>query len=164
MEEIWKDIKGYEGLYKISNYGRVKSLNYNRTGSSKIMKQNITGKSYKHGRGYCCVQLFKNGIKAEYKVHRLVLEAFIGKSKLTVNHINNITTDNRLCNLEYMTNSENIIYSQSKSVTQLTVDGKLVKKWRCINEAARETKTAHIWDCCNGRRKTAGGYRWEYTE
>lgn len=164
MKEIWKDIKGYEGLYKISNYGRVKSLNYNHTGKERILKQNITGKGYKNNKGYCSVQLFKNGIMKEHRIHRLVMETFVGKSNLTVNHKNNITIDNRLENLEYMSNHDNIKYSQSKCVKQYTLDGVFIKEWNCINDAIRETKASHICDCCKGKRNSSKGFIWRYSD
>ena len=108
--ETWKDIQGYEGLYQVSNLGRIRSLDRivnakngsKQTKKSRILVQEITI------HGYCRVRLFDCDGKAKhYAVHRLVLSAFNGDSDLPVNHINEIKTDNRLVNLEYCTAKEN---------------------------------------------------------
>jgi hypothetical protein len=105
MEEIWKDVIGYEGLYQVSSLGRVKSLNYGQTGQEKILKPN------NHNLGYIVVGLHKEGLQKSKKIHQLEAEAFIDKdykSKgLVVNHINFKRNDNRLCNLEVVTQREN---------------------------------------------------------
>ena len=109
MDEIWKDISGYEGLYLISNLGRIKSLNRDwiagsgglRNHPEIILKLNI------HPKGYLRITLCKNKKQKYYYVHRLVLETFIGKSDLECNHKNSIKDDNRLENLEWVTSSEN---------------------------------------------------------
>ena len=107
MKEIWKDIKGYEGLYQVSNLGRVKSLerydSYNRKVDEKILKT-------KENLGYIYVNLHKNGIQKGYKVHRLVAEAFIPNpnNKPCVDHINTIKDDNRADNLRWVTYKENM--------------------------------------------------------
>ena len=102
-EEVWKPIKGYEGLYEISNLGRVKSLNYRGTGKGKILK-NIEDR-----KGYLKVCLTKNGRHKIFRVHRLVAEAFIPnpENKPCVDHINTIKNDNRIENLRWVTNKEN---------------------------------------------------------
>lgn len=101
--EIWKDIKDYEGLYQISNLGNVKSLNYRRTGVEKILK--LT----RNGRGYFYVSLFGNGIINKKSVHRLVAETFIPNpnNKPDIDHIDTIKTNNHIENLQWVTHKEN---------------------------------------------------------
>ena len=104
IEEIWKPVKGYEGLYEVSNWARVKSLNYRRTGREEILKlQTDTG-------GYLYVFLCKNGKATNKGISVLVAEAFIPnpENKKTVDHINKIRNDNRVENLQWLTQSENV--------------------------------------------------------
>ena len=102
-EEIWKPIKDYEGLYEVSNLGRVKSLNYRGTGKWKILK------NIECSNGYLVVVLTKNGKRKQFKVHRLVAEAFIPnpENKPCVDHINTIRTKNYVWNLRWVTHEEN---------------------------------------------------------
>lgn len=96
MIEEFRDIPGYEGLYQVSNTGKIYSLKTN-----KFLKQRTSVK------GYCLISLNIKSKKRNETVHRLVMLSFVGPSKLHVNHINGIKTDNRLENLEYCTAKEN---------------------------------------------------------
>ena len=100
MEEIWKDIEGYEGLYQVSNLGRIKSLH----GLSEKIMKNSNGSG-----GYQKLSLTKNKIPKNFFVHRLVAQAFIPnpESKPEVNHIDEDKTNNRVDNLNWMTSKEN---------------------------------------------------------
>lgn len=100
-KEIWKDIEGYEGLYQVSNMGRVKSFLQRSSGKIRLLKL--------HNRGYNSVSLKKAGKPKWFFVHRLVATAFIPnpEHKREVNHINGNKTDNRVCNLEWVSSSEN---------------------------------------------------------
>lgn len=160
MEEIWKDIKGYEGLYQVSNLGRVKSLNYRRMGFSKIL---IPGAG---GRGYACVSLYGRSVK----IHRLVAETFIpnpNKFKC-VNHINGIKTDNRVENLEWCTQKYNVHHAyENNLITQIKPIhcNELNKDFRSINECARYFNCYYnqIKDVLNGRfKKLYKRYTFEY--
>lgn len=102
MEEIWKDIKGYEGRYQVSSFGNVRSLNYRRTGESKLMN------CWVNSNGYIRVELQKPNVKK--MVHVLVAETFLGERPMEnyeVDHINTIRTDNRPENLHWVSKSEN---------------------------------------------------------
>lgn len=111
MEEIWKDIEGYEGLYQVSNLGRVKSLSrvVVRSSTRKYISNEKLLKLCSDKAGYMIVCLSKEGTHQTLKVHRLVANAFIPNpnEKKEVNHINGIKWDNRLENLEWNTTSEN---------------------------------------------------------
>ena len=111
MEEIWKDVPDYENIYQVSNLGRIKSLSRKteqndkkRFVKTKILKQQI------NRNGYKVVTLRKNNKRKEYKVHRLVLYGFVGKSDLIVNHLDLNKQNNKLENLEYCTYSDNTFH------------------------------------------------------
>ena len=173
--EIWKDIHGYEGKYQVSDLGRVKALNYNKTGKEQIMvQQNI--------RGYLHLNLSKNGKVKRFRVHRLVWEAFNGPipEDMQVNHINEDKSDNRLVNLNLMTPKENsnwgtrterMVKAQtngtlSKPVKQYDLHGNLLAEYPSAQEAHRQTGLfrSNISNCCRGVKsvKTVGGYIWRY--
>lgn len=159
--ENWKVIPGYEGLYEVSDQGRVKSLNFHRTGKTKLLKpQN-------NGTGYLQVRLYKDGKSKLMYVHRLVAEAFIPNPQglETVNHKDEDKTNNAASNLEWMTNKDNTIYSQARQVQMFDKSaGELLAKFPSIIESARKTgiNQSHICACCRGKRKSAGGYVWRF--
>lgn len=116
--EIWKDIERYEGLYAISNLGRVKSFDKiipRKNGTTyflkgRVMKQNLVGPI---GKKYLCVDLFKDGVRRSSKVHRLVAKAFIDNPENypCINHKNEDKEDNRVDNLEWCSYSYNNTYN-----------------------------------------------------
>ena len=164
-KEIWKDIKGYEGLYQVSNLGRIKSFNYWNQGKIRILKLRF------HKEGYLIVSLNKN-TKTKIKfVHRLIAEAFIPnpENKPEIDHINGIRDDNRIENLRWVTRKENM----NNELTKQRCKKSNVKKVRClttnevlfsISEASRkyDVDLGDIVRCCKGQKKTAKGYRFEY--
>ena len=169
--EIWKDIKGFEGLYRVSNLGRVKSLKRPYGLKEKILKPEILN------NGYCKVCLCKQSVKKRYLVHRLVWSVFNGTipENMQVNHINEIKTDNRLSNLNLMTCKENINFGTgikrrakklSKVVLQFTLEDILIKEYPSTEQVERETGFLQqsISKCCKGKYKTAYGYKWRYKE
>lgn len=131
MKEIWKDIPGYEGLYQVSNMGRVKSLNFNRSGLPRILKT-------KNRQGYPRVILWKSGKRHEVCVHRLVAQAFIPnpENKPFVNHKDGNRRNNHVDNLEWCTAQENAIHS-------VTVLGNNPNKWSSTPVMCAET--GEVW-------------------
>ena len=113
MEEIWKDIKGYEGLYQISNFGRIKSLKFWSNRNKKYYDKEKMKKAYKDRDGYLRVSLSNNGQRKLKQVHRLVAETFISNpdNKPQVNHIDGNKQNNNVLNLEWVTCQENIVHS-----------------------------------------------------
>ena len=156
MQEIWKDVANYEGLYQVSNLGRVKSIGYKK---ELILKHFNTG-------GYKRVTLIKNKIRKHHLIHRLVAETFIPNlnNLPQINHKDENKKNNCVNNLEWCSNSYNIQYSKAKSVLQFDLENNLIKEYSSITEARKETKQTHIGDCCSGKRKTNGGYIWKYKD
>lgn len=115
LKEIWKPIPSFDGIYEVSNLGNVKSVARFRInqGIPRWHPERIL-KTSAHRQGYIIVFLYKNKIRKTALVHRLVAEAFLGDSKLTVDHINGIPSDNRIENLRYCTQRENNTYGRLK--------------------------------------------------
>lgn len=159
MQEIWKDILNYEGLYQVSNLGRVKSF---LKGKETILKQ------WYDSSGYAQVKLFKKQKGKIFLVHRLVASAFIkNENKLdTVNHKDKNRKNNIVSNLEWLSNGDNTRYSQAKQINQYDRNMNLICSWECIMEIERKLniKNSSIVSCCKGKRKTAGGYIWKYKD
>lgn len=115
MKEIWKDVPGYEGLYRVSNLGNVRSLS--RTIKTRKGKQHHKGKILtlsKNRRGYVQVPLSRKGKRVLLYVHRLVMQAFHGDSEMVVNHKDGDKSNNRLANLEYTTQKDNIAHATNE--------------------------------------------------
>lgn len=177
--EIWLPvpIKEYKKNYQVSNFGNVRSLNYLRTGKPNILKP------AKNEKGYLKVVLHKNGKCKTFKVHRLVVQAFLPNllDYTQVNHIDEDKTNNFVgtpendfmdgnlewCDGKYNTNygtrNERVAKKLSKPVLQLTKTGELVRTWSSTMEAGRNGFTHnHISSCCRGKLKSHKGFVWRY--
>lgn len=188
MEEEWRDVVGYEGLYEVSSLGRVRrvpGLVWQKNGKPYNIRKYRILKGTPDKDGYLQVMPCINGIPRMRKIHRLVATAFIlnPEDKPQVNHINGIIDDNRVDNLEWTTCSENVKHSfnillrrptwtgifgaenpNSRPVFRFSLDGSFLCKHDGIAAAARDTgvRREGIRDACHGRIGMAGGYMWGF--
>ena len=192
--EIWRtavyDGEIYEGLYKVSNLGRILSLNYNKTGKAKLMNP------VERKDGYYQVGLWKNGKTKKCFVHRLVAQTFLPnpENKPCINHkiegdkgkkINMVifnedgTVDEERTTIEWVTYEENNNYATrnermaktntngklSKRVLQLSLTGDLIREWPSTMECGRNGfNHSHVCLCCNGKQKTHKGFRFMFAD
>lgn len=181
MNEEWRDIKGYEGLYQISNLGRVKSLGNNKSKKEKILKPRKTC-------GYLNVVLSKEGKRNSYQVHRLVAQSFIPNlnNYKEINHKDENKSNNCIENLEWCTREYNVNYGtriqrasdkmkysdnpRARKVQCITTG----KKFNCIKEASEYyllKNKENITRCCQGKRNYCGKHpvtgeklKWKYID
>lgn len=185
--EYWADIKDFVGLYQVSNFGKVRSLDryvIYKNGNIEFKKGRVL-KPFHDSRGYEVVKLQKEGNIQSLHVHRLVAQAFIPNPKHLpcVNHKDENKTNNRMSNLEWCTYKYNINYGtvierqvskringvRSTPVLQLTIDGVIVNEWVSMSEIERQLghlgySTSAICACCKGKRNSHKGYKWEYKQ
>ena len=171
MKEIWKDVVGYEGLYQVSNSGKIRSLSEQYYLQEKKPQVN--------NYGYLTVLLYKNCKQTRKTVHRIVAEAFLPNPNCLpqINHIDENKKNNDVSNLEwcdalynnqcYARNHPNLNRTGKRSkhkVLQLTLDGEVVKEWKNSRTIFVETEMSDwsISQCCRGIWKTAYGYKWQY--
>ena len=193
VEEIWKTpiVNGepYEN-YQVSNFGRLMSLNYKRTGKSELLQPG------KRKDGYLQVALCKNKIPQDFLLHRIIAETFLPnpENKPCVNHkiegdegkkINMVifnedgSINKEKSTIEWATYKENNDYGThyerifekttngklSKKVLQFTLDDEFVREWPSVMETGRNGyNSAHVADCCRGERKSHKGFKWCYAE
>ncbi len=175
MIERWKPVVGYERLYEVSDLGRVRSL------PRKGTKGGIVNVSYSNNKHYAHIPLAKDGRCRTVSLHRIVAQAWIPNpdNKPQVNHKNGVKADNRVANLEWVTNLENMrhaiktglrtaspeeaIESRMTGVIQ-KYRGEVVAMYPCIKFAQYLTGICNqnIFKVCQGKRHTAGGYEWEF--
>lgn len=171
--ETWAPVVGYEGLYEVSDLGRVRSVDRSVLGSRRRAERRAYGIEIKrHARkdGYLMVQLWKGGVHSLKLVHRLVAETFLDNPRgvTDVNHRDGDKANNSAENLEWCSRSENVKHAYKNGLNR----GAPKKKVFCSNgsvyestkEAARQTGLAsgNISQCCNGRRNHTGGLRFSY--
>lgn len=171
-EEIWKDIEGYEGLYQVSNLGRVKRMRFINK-NTNIEKERIKSQKIRKD-GYLEVALYKNGKGKYIQVHRLVAKSFIPNPKKLpqVNHIDGIKTNNIVENLEWVSISDNAIHSSRvlrnnvRKINQYDLKGRYLATYSSIIIAGeinniRESSIANV---LAGRRNKTFGYKWKYAD
>ena len=186
MNEIWKtavyDGEIYEGLYKVSNLGRILSLNYNHTGKAKLRNP------VEMPNGYLQVGLSKNKKTKTCYVHRLIAETFLPNPEnlLEVNHKDEDKTNNfvflnedgsadkeksnlewcdRKYNNNYGTRTERFIKTMSKKVLQFSKTGEFIREWESTRECGRNGfDQGAVSACCRGERKTHKGFLWMFAD
>lgn len=164
MKEEWKDIPDYEGIYQVSNLGKIR----NKKGNRKLTLRKD---------GYLHIPLTKSGKTKYYLVHRLVAQAFISNENnyKEINHKDENKINNCADNLEWCNRSYNINYGTANlkrakthyvKINQYTKNGDFIKQWNCISEASRvlKIKMPHIIRVCRGGRKTTGNYIFRYVK
>ena len=175
MEEVWKDIKGFEGLYQISTMGNVKGLNWRNTGQSRKLVPKISNKGYAH------VHLYKNGFQKDSTIHRLVAKHFLANAAdyQEINHKDENPLNNNVDNLEWCdhlynvrcyinnhvnTKKKGIPYKQTPKIEQRTHDGTLLQTWDSFIQIKHKLNKneSSIRDCCSGKRQQAYGYLWAF--
>lgn len=180
MTEVWKDIEGYEGKYQVSNLGNVKSLNYRGHGYAKVLTPKV------NNSGRLWVELSDNWKRRQFLIHRLVGNAFIPNphNLPEINHIDENPKNNAVENLEWCTRMYNVHYFLDrhrdkcrtrktpsrrnrridKRICQIDMDGNTIKTWTDASTIKNETGYSQwsITQCCDGKRKTAYGFRWQY--
>lgn len=186
MKEVWKDIKNYEGLYQVSNLGRVKSLDrivYQKNSFGNIQKNIYKGKIlslFEDKDGYLRVNLKKDKKMKQYGVHVLVANTFLNINKfkymeyedlskidinrLQINHKNENKKDNCIDNLEFCTVAYNTNYgSREQKIIQLDLSGKIIKVWDSRKKASKELHISRntINEILRGHRQDINGYTFD---
>ena len=181
--ELWKDIEGFEGLYQVSTWGNVRSLDRwvaDKNGIKHFYKGKILKPTH-NKQGYFIASLYKNGEQFYFQVHRLVAITFIPnpKNKPQVNHKDEVKSNNYRTNLEWMTSKENHNYGtrnrragesnkngkRSKKVYQYNLQGDLINIWASTRELERNGYDRRtILKCCKGKGKTYKNSVWSESE
>lgn len=144
MDEVWKDIPNYEGIYQVSNLGRVKSFKYK---NERILKQGNDGK------GYLQVCLMKNSKRRKFTIHQLVAMAFLDHTpngmKIVVDHIDGNKNNNNLSNLQLLTQRQNTQKSNIVTTSKYigVTKSKDSKKWRSTIKINGKNKHLGMFKC-----------------
>ena len=175
VDERWKPIDGYQGIYEVSNLGRVRSIGRTivcKNGMKKTIRPKILARK-KHRNGYVSSMLCVNGVQKRILIHRAVASAFVPNPNgyPEVNHKDEDKENNESSNLEWCTKSYNNTYGTlparkalrfGKPVNQIK-DGVIVATYPSAMEAHRVTgiTPGGISGCCRGEIRSSGGYQWE---
>ena len=177
LKKEWKEIKGYEGRYIISNYGEIISLPRYKQNNSKLqyVEPKEIARYVNSKNGYVYVQLWNNATYKNIRLHKLVAQNFIPNkdNKLQINHIDGNKQNNRVDNLEWANDKEQMKHCKEKlgwnphHTTNrkrrkvMRSDG---KTYNSIKEAGKENNLfpSNIVMCCQGKCESIGGYKWEY--
>ena len=184
--EVWKDIPDYEGLYQVSNLGRIKSLKRKvHAGRNRIRWQyeRILSNNKTNGNGYKVVSLNKNSRGKNKYIHRLVAESFIPNPNnyKYINHKDENKANNKVDNLEWCTAEYNNTYNNKhiraletrmkkhigcRKILQLNENEEIIKEYFSISQASKEMKVSNqaISDCLRGIQKHSAGYKWKYAD
>lgn len=181
--EKWKNIPNYSNKYKISSFGRIKSVSRNILYKSKNKEITYKTKTMLLNQydcnGYLKVDLYDKSVRQKFFVHTLVASCFIKKSntKTEINHKNGNKKDNFYLNLEWCNSSENTVHAykilkckkrgsklQYDGVVQEDLNGNIIKVWDKLSEIEKELKYNHsvISRCCRKITKSSYGYKWHY--
>lgn len=173
IKEVWKDIKDYENLYQVSNLGNVRSLDkyVNGKNSKRLVKGKILS-LFDDKDGYKIINLYKNKKIKQFRVHRLVAEAFIPNPNHLpqINHLDENKENNKINNLQWITLVDNCNYGTrnqriSKKVNQYDLNGNYIRTWDSIIQVEKKLNIFHsrIIEVCKGQRRQIGGYKWRYS-
>lgn len=178
--EEWRDIVGYEGLYQVSNLGRVKSmprLHRYAHGEYLSKKKILSPRKVGKDREYLSVVLYNGKGKKQYKIHRLVAEAFVPNPQKhkEINHIDENKGNNVASNLEWCSRSYNVNYGQRiakqsrhlfRRVIAFDLNDNFIGEFESIVSASRfaGVSASGIGRACSNVAKTAGGYKWRYKD
>jgi hypothetical protein len=178
--EIWKDVKGYENIYKVSNQGRIKSIERyikHSDGRKPQYHKELIRKPQLSNKGYLNIRLSKENKLKSYLVHKLVAEAFIPNTdnKQQVNHKDGNKENNNDWNLEWVTNSENQIHALkfglkipfTRKVAKMNLEGEILKVYDSIKSVKKDGFTSeNVVSICKGTygRYTHHGFKWKYID
>src|SRR5699024_7078742 len=186
VKERWIDVKDYEGLYQVSNLGRVKGTErVVKNGKNSVMiKPEVILKPINNGNGYHYVNLLKDGVQRKTFIHRIVALSFLPNNKdyPVVNHKDENKLNNNVENLEWCTQSYNSNYRgaskrralatdytalgnrRKKELMQYDLDGNFIRRWDSATDCAKATgyHNSGIYACCNGKLDKYKGYKWKY--
>ena len=182
IKEEWRDVPNYEGLYQVSNLGRVRSMSHEvrtaKHGTGLRMTDGIILSPFKSSHGYLFVGLNKNNQNKKFSIHRLVAMAFIPNPNNypCVNHKDEVKDNNVVSNLEWCDKSYNALYGSCQEKLRKYKNqpvkiydkktNKFVAEFESMKIAMEKTgvHTVTISQVCRGIRKSAGGYIWRYAE